>query len=71
MAKDGKIHMSGSKAKPVYGFSLDKAKRDALLIKCPEKYDMNSASFMRLVVDAILEDRLVIKKPEGKTGVYE
>ena len=49
----------------------DKVKRDALLKKCPEKFGMNSASYMRLVVDAILEDRITIQAPEGKAGVYE
>lgn len=55
----------------VYGIPMERLKRDALLKKCPEKFDMNSAAYMRLVVDAILEDRLIIVMPEGKTGVYD
>ena len=71
MANDGQIHLKGPKVNPVYGFSLDKEKRDALLLKCPEKFGMNSATYMRLVVDAILEDRLVIKKPKTQEGVFQ
>jgi len=57
--------------KPVYGFSLDREKRDAFLLKCRDKYGIGGADFMRIVVDATLEDRISIKKPEGKVGVYE
>jgi len=57
--------------KVVYGVAMYREDRDALLIKCPEKFGMNSADYMRLVIRAILDDRLIITKPEDKTGVFE
>jgi len=56
--------------KVVYGVAMCREDRNALLKKCPEKFGMNSADYMRLVVQAILEDRLTIDKPKDKTGVF-
>ena len=70
--KTGEVStLPGVGARVVYGFGLDREKRDALLDKCPRKFDMTAADYMRLVVDAILDDRLTIQLPEGKAGVYD
>lgn len=55
---------------PVYGFALSKAKQSELRAKTQEKFSIPSTQYMRMVVDAILEDRLIIKKPKHKHGVY-
>ena len=60
--------MSG---KVIYGLAMEREDRDALLKKCPEKFGMNSADYMRLVIRAILDDRLKIEKPNDQEGLYD
>ena len=55
----------------VYGVAIERDKRDALLKKCPAEYGMNSADFMRIVIDAILDDRITIEKPSDKKELYK
>jgi len=56
--------------KVLYSVQITRGKRDALLKKCPETYGMKTADFMRLVIDAIVDDRINIQKPTDKKEIY-
>lgn len=55
----------------VYGFALPKNEATALRKKTQEKFGIPSTQYMRMVVKAILEDRLTITKPKDQEGVYK
>ena len=57
-------------SKVLYSVQIERYKRDALLKKCPTTYGMNTADFMRLVIDAIIDDRINIQKPADKKEIY-
>ncbi len=63
--KDAKPNMT------TYGFGIDSKERDALVALCPKKFDMSAADYMRIIVRAIIDDRLTIAKPDDKSEVYQ
>lgn len=54
----------------VYGFAIPRDERDDLNEHCVQKFGMKASDYMRLVVRAILDDRLSIERPNDKVGVY-
>jgi len=54
----------------VYGFSISKEHASELRKVCQARYGMPAAQYMRIVAEAIIEDRVIIKKPKDKKEIY-
>lgn len=63
--------MSVENANPVYGFSLPKQDQSELRRICQERYGIPSTQYMRIIVQAIIEDRLTIEKPNNQKEIFK
>lgn len=63
--------MSVNNESSIYGFSLLKSEQKELRDLCQKKFGMTSASYMRIVVRAILDDRITIEKPKDIKEIYK